>query len=445
MKHITYRSLAIITSIITILLSLSLFILSDNRTSISSDGIGYYSYLPAVLIDHDLSFNTAVNRYSEYYNEDPYNFTECGEGILICDEYRGFKPQENGTWIDKYPVGVAVLTSPFFLIADTCVVLTGGIRDGISPPYQYALAISGIFYLQLGMYFTYRVLRKRFNNNISILLLIFLLLGTNLLHYAVFEPSMSHIYSFTLITLGIYLTDRYIKRPSLKLLLLLGLDMSFIGLTRNLNLIFCLIPIYLILKANKKGERIPLLLRMMILWSITTLIVFIPQIIYWYISSGNLISYGYTNETFNFLNPQIFKVLFDISSNGLFFWHPLLLLIIPGIYYAIKAKEQFGYISLIFLSILTYIFSSWWAYWFGYSFGHRAYTDYYILFLIPIGYLFKRVLNVKRSYLIIIAILISFFLLLNLIQMNNYWRGIVAGNNLTWDNYWINFFNPNIF
>jgi hypothetical protein len=400
---------------------------------ISSDGVGYYIYLPAVFIDKDIGLQTTVMHIAQSKGMDPYT----------DNDFFGISQKTDNLWINKYPVGMALIEAPFFFSADVLTQVSGRVRDGYSAIYQLAIAFAGFLYLQLGMYFTYRVLKKRFGHGLSLILLTFLLLGTNIIHYSVCEPSMSHIYSFTFITLMVFLLDKYIERKTFKWIIAMGITLSIIGLIRNINILVGIIPLIVIHLSTPKEKRLPLIIKTLLIWGITALIFFAPQFAYWQITTGNIISYSYPGETFNFLRPLLLKILFSVN-NGLFFWHPLLLLSIPGAYYWMKSREYMSKVSIIFILALIYILSCWWAWWFGFSFGSRAFTDFYILFLIPIGYLFQRISKWHSQYKILTIVIVCLFFALNLIQMNNYWRGIVAGHNINWETYWSNFANPHL-
>ena len=433
LKKINYPMFTIVVGLVTLILAFLCNGFFKDWKFINSDGMGYYVYLPAIVVDHDTSLNSAVIKIANTQNADPY----------AQKEYFGMRPQTDNFWIDKYPIGVALVQAPFFLGADLLTQITGGVRDGFSSNYQWAIAIAGLLFLQIGMYFAYKVLRKRFGNGLALILLSFLILGTNIMHYAVYEPSMSHIYSFAFITLTVFLLDKYLENKKFKWIVSMGITMSIIGVIRNLNLLFGIIPLLVILLNTAKGKRPILLIKTLVVWGLTAFVIFIPQLLYWYFSTGKFLAYSYAGETFNLFKPELLKLLFSVN-NGLFFWHPLLLLAIPGLYFWIKSHDAISKVSTIFLLLLTYILSSWWCWWFGYSFGMRPFTDFYILFLIPIGYLFLRMKKWKRRYIVLSVVIISMFFILNLIQMNNYWRGIVAGANISWENYWINFANPHL-
>ena len=440
----SYKTFAIFSTILLIIAAITLYVNLQLRF-VSSDGIGYYSYLPAAVIKQDLSFKTYIENEAVNRGDTLPVVEQCDKKQPLCNEYIGFKPQENGNWYNKYPIGTAILISPFFLASDIYVQLAGGIRDGYSMPYQISVVIASIFYAQLGLAFTYMVLKHRFSKTISLLIMTCLLLGTNLIHYTVYEPAMSHVYSFSLISLTILLLDKYILNPKFNLIILMGVTISLIILVRNLNAVFAIVPIFLIIKNEPSNFRLKLFLKICFSWGLILSFILIPQIVYWKISLGQFLAYSYGQESFIYINnPQFLKVLFDIKSNGVFIWHPILMFVIPGIYYMLKEKNREGLIIIIILLLLLFIYSSWWAYPFGYAFGYRAFTDYYLLFLIPIGFLFKKISTIKKAGKILFTLLVCLILILNLIHLRNYWGGIVSSFNLTTESFWNNFANPNI-
>ena len=442
-KFLSYKSFILFSTLFFLFISLVLY-MNLKLSYISSDGIGYYAYLPATFITHDLSFKTYVDNEARNREDNLPVVKECEKEQPLCNEYIGFKPQKNGNWYNKYPVGVAMLLSPFFVVSDLYVQLSGGIRDGYSLPYQLSVVVAAIFYAQVGLAFAYLVFRRRFSKTISMLLLLILLLGTNAIHYIVYEPAMSHIYSFAFISATVFLLDTYLLKPNPKLLILMGITISLIIAIRNLNGIFAIASLVLIIKNTPSNIRLKSFLRICMIWGLALFIILIPQFIYWKISLGQFVVYSYGQESFIYLsNPQILKVLFDIQSNGVLIWHPILALTMIGNYFIIKSKDSLKPLPILLL-ILLYLYSSWWAYPFGYAFGYRPFMDYYIIFFIPIGYLFKYISTAYKTKRIIFIIIISLLVILNLIHLRNYWGGIVSSYNLTNDSFWNNFANPNI-
>ena len=102
-----------------------------NAPKVYSDGFGYYLYLPAV-IHGDFSFS-----FIEGW-EHPFDLMEV-----------------DGGKIDKYPVGVAIMESPFFFLAHVvCLLrdaLTGSMTaTGYSNLYQYMVLFGGVLYWTAG-------------------------------------------------------------------------------------------------------------------------------------------------------------------------------------------------------------------------------------------------------------------------------------------------------
>ena len=98
-----------------------------------SDKAGYYVYLPALFLYefNSSKFPTKVDSLT-------------GDGFHLN--------LKNNKVQSKYPVGVAVLVSPFFILAHAYSVLTDKVADGFSIPYQNAIDIAGVFYLLLCLF-----------------------------------------------------------------------------------------------------------------------------------------------------------------------------------------------------------------------------------------------------------------------------------------------------
>lgn len=100
------------------------------------------------------------------------------------------------------------MEAPFFLIAHFVDMISGGGQTGLSPTYGRGLALAGLFYFWLGAWFLYRFLSRYASSNTSFLTILLLLLGTNLFYYTFFQPAMSHVFSFCLFSVYLYLTDK---------------------------------------------------------------------------------------------------------------------------------------------------------------------------------------------------------------------------------------------
>lgn len=165
------------------------------------DAMGYYMYLPAVIIYNDykeLNWLPAI--------DDQYQMT--GSGQL----YQAGKAP-NGNYFFKYLGGVAILQLPFFLIAHYAAPTFGYPPDGFSPPYQWAVGIAALFYAMLGIVVLRKVLKRYFDDTVVAITLLLLCLATNFIQYSAVDGGMSHIYIFPLYALVLYTCMRWHEHP----------------------------------------------------------------------------------------------------------------------------------------------------------------------------------------------------------------------------------------
>lgn len=59
---------------------------------------------------------------------------------------------------------------------------------------------------------------------------------------------------------------------------------------------------------------------------------------------------------------------------------------------------------MVILAIATYLFASWWAWWFGGAFGHRSYVEYYALLALPFASMAQLAFKKTWSKVLILAI-----------------------------------------
>ena len=168
--------------------------------------------------------------------------------------------------------------------------------------------------------------------------------------------------------------------------------------------------------------------------AVVFLVALSPQLIINYLQTGTPILYGYQDEGFYFNNPQILNFLFSYRK-GWLVYTPVFLLIFPAIIYILRSQTLFASFGLlIFLISQVYIFSSWWNWYYGDSFGMRPMVDYYGLFILVTG-LF--IFNACKNWVKILSfIYIGACLILNLIQSYQYAKGIIHADSMSKEAYW---------
>ncbi len=405
--------------------SLSLIYQTENPIPpIWSDGLGYYSYLPSYLIYHDLSME------SLYSPTRLYDYPSTSTGLDLHSGEGFIRYPATGRYLIKYPMGTAVLIFPFFLLGHLVAPLVGSAPDGFSIVYQFAVDIAPIFYTIAGLLLLFKILIGYFPSKVVMATLLCLFLGTNLLAYAAIELSLSHIYSFFLICLLLYLVPRWYAAPSLRNTLFLGIVSGLILLVRNTNVVFlAFLPLYGITNWGSLKKRAFFLWQVkykLFLWLTVAFGVFSPQFVIWKIATGRFFvsTYTFPFERFYFFSPQILKVLFHLH-HGLFLWTPILLFSVFGFWKMKGPLEPYRLPIIVCLLLHLYVISSWYLWYFAWSFGHRAFVDALGMFALPLACFFggfQRTI-VKRSVIIVSTFFVAFTFYLFI----QYFQGVLPG------------------
>jgi len=390
---------------------------------ISADGIGYYEYLPSLFIHHDL------NRKDIPVDVNHSKYTRVSE----LDMYVDFKDR----WVNKYPSGTALLQSPFFLATMAVTERTNTTDDGYQQAFQKSVFYAALFYLFSSLVFLKRLLLSySISTPIIILSQVLLVFATSVLNYVNFEAAFSHIYSLFAISAFLYVARIYFTQKKLSYFLWACLLLGLIFILRQVNiLIFFFLPfvagswstfregVVLLFKEKKH-----LIIGIVLFFSVALI-----QFYLWYLQTGHFWVYSYQGESFDFSNPELFNILFSYKK-GLFVYTPILLFSILGVFYFVFKKEYFLFGSwIIFFGLLTYILSSWWSWYYGCSYGLRAYIDYYPIFFIPFA-LFLNQINRKSA---IVLGLMSFLTIpISVIQTYQYKEYILHWIDMDKEKFW---------
>ncbi|MGD9492847.1 MAG: hypothetical protein AB7V36_05790 [Bacteroidales bacterium] len=387
------------------------------HSEIWADKAGYYVYLPALF---NYGFNASAFPDSIA--------AKTGDGFRI--------DTANNKVITKYSCGVAILQMPFFLAAGIFDDLSDpGRIPGFTKAHHAAINIAAVFYLLLGFLFLGRYLENRFHKPLVWLVVFVLFTATNLYYYSVDETGMSHVYSFFLFSLFLFLLQKtsYLQKAGAGILLIFGIVAGLIVLIRPTGLLFVVAAFLLeIQNVDEFKIRIKSLFQPKImLWLIAgVVLIFLPQLLYLQYTFGSPFHYTYESEGFYWTNPQLLKTWFS-TNNGLFLYTPFFLIIVIACIYAAFKRKADGLKMLLLFVIISYVFSSWWMWYFGCAFGARSYVEYLAIFSIPLTFLF---LKIHRSGIVAI---ISFYLavvsciVLNF-MMTYSWDGCYYGSG-DWD------------
>src|SRR2546430_15715843 len=137
---------------------LALFLLSLPLVNpiVHGDGVGYYAYARAPLIQHNLRFEEDWRHANLYFSQ----MRTLPNGQLSPSEYT-----ETGYVSNLVTVGPAMLWTPFLLAAHFFVLLANAFgahiaANGFSTPYVLAMALGTAIYGFLGLLISYFLARK---------------------------------------------------------------------------------------------------------------------------------------------------------------------------------------------------------------------------------------------------------------------------------------------
>lgn len=397
---------------------------------IDADTEGYYMYLPSVFI---------------YDGFTGYRLKSC------CR-----RKKDSGEWISKYTYGVALMQSPFFLGAHTLAKwnynpegLSGDALEkhdeawkasGFSWVYAKGILLAGAFYASFGLLLLYLTLKRLVTKWPALFTIFALFFGTNLLYYSAGEAGMSHSYSFFLFALALYLLPNFLNKPNIKNALLLGIPLGMIVLIRPTNIIFLsVLFLWEVYNVQDLKDRFKFFFQQIpssIFIFVPLVIVVIPQMMYWNHMTDHWIFYSYRDQGFKYWNsPYIFSVLFS-HQNGFFAYAPMMLLIFPGLFLSFRSKRNSPILATALFVLCTYIFASWWAWWFGGAYGARSFIEYFAVLSLPLAMLVCKVMETRKIWLNVAMLALMVFLWIGSIKTILQYKPPWDGEKWTTERYW---------
>ena len=378
----------------------------------SSDAEGYYQYLPNFFINDNILHQ-------------PY-------GAQL----------ENGCRLDKYTCGVALLEAPFFFLAHTVTIINHHKSKGFDNIYGYFVVIAACVYMYIALFVLFRIITRRFGEFIALISVVSIYLGTNLFYYTINEAGLSHTYSFFCFVMFIYFVGKYYEQKNLKNIIGLSIFLAIATLIRPTNILLLLLFLfYEIYTIQDFKQCVVFHLKHyynFIIILIVGLIVFSPQIAYWYALTGKFIFYSYQNETFsNWNSPKIIEVLVGHKS-GWLLYSPIMVFSLIGLVIAIKNKMLSAPAIFIIFIVILYVCASWWAYTFGCAFGYRSFSEYSAILIFPMALFFHKVFWSKKTLfklLLFVALIVCIYYNLKLTRLYYLSGGCWDGPNWYWSDY----------
>jgi hypothetical protein len=369
----------------TVLVLLFVFGLPLSNPWVRGDGVGYYAYARALLIEHNLDFTKdwfAANTSFRMGRTDD-------QGQILPDQYTA-----TGHLNNHFSIGPAMLWSPFLITAHAGVLLYDGLggriaADGFSKPYVMTMAFATAFYGFLAVFISFRLARKYVPERWAFLATLGIWFGSAFPVYMYFNPSWSHALSAFVVALFLWYWIRTRSARTWTQWIILG---AIGGLMLNVyyaNAVVLLLPLlesvagYWKSYREAKVEPAGRLFLGNVFFATTLFAAFLPTLITKKLIYGSYLQMGYEN-LWNWKSPAFFKLCVS-ADHGLFSWHPILLLALAGLFFLRKHDRQLGlYLMGVFVALVYTIGCD--RDWDGLSsFGNRYFVAISPLFIVGLA------------------------------------------------------------
>jgi hypothetical protein len=372
---------------------------------VRGDGVGYYAFVRAPLIEHSLDFT-----------KDYQHANESFRGPRL-DEYGQVKSAfrtPTGHLENHFAAGPAILWSPFLLLAHLGVLLAHALgssvaADGFSTPYRVTMALATALYGFLGLLLSFRLARQYVEERWALLATIAIWWASSLPVYMYFNPSWSHTHSAFAVTLFLWYWHETRSSRSLAQWLLLAI---IAGLMLNVYyanamvlavLVVEALPQYIAaLRRDARPGAPPIpsaasLLARHFLFALVLLLSLAPIFLTRLLIYGNAFESGYVSlREWLWFSPAFFSVLFA-SNHGLLAWTPILLFAILGLFVFWRREPRVGG-AFLAAFLAFYLFICCYPDWAGISsYGNRFFVSLTALFILGLSVFLDRLAQLFRS------------------------------------------------
>jgi hypothetical protein len=404
------------------------------RETARLNGIGlvFVAFLLGLLFVFHLEFERAASDGRSYFIQ---------VRSLVMDRDVDFANDEaafGGHGASQYPIGTALLWSPFYGAAHAWLVAVNQLgadlrTDGYYYPYQRAIGLATLLYGFAGLVLIYRLLRAYFARRLAAAATLGLCLTTFIVWYLTVENSMSHGASLFATTLFLFLWHRFRPAPSVRQWALLGVAAGIMAMVRWQDAVFALFALGDLLWAacradsgSSRRDRARGVAKHFGVFAAVAALTFAPQLIAWQAIYGDFLHVPSGEHDFRpaLIPAFVVDVLFS-SNRGLLTWTPVLWIALGGLVTFFRRDPR---VALVLTAgFLAQVWANgavdvWWG---GAGFGARRFASSAAVFALGLAAaldLFRR-----RPWLlpsVALAGLVAF----NTIFMRSYRDGALEGS-----------------
>ncbi len=350
--------------ILLVLYVLSLPLVTHRITA--SDAIEYYSYDRSVYFDHDLNF---FNDYQGFVDRNPKGLAGFRQPFLVLIDDDGTETPNvtpTGHAVNFGPLGSALLWSPFFVAGDGVARTLHALgfkvaADGFSTPYLWAVSLGSAIYAGIALLLTYKLAKTLTTPAAAFWSSLVIWLGTPALFYSHLAPTYSHAPSWFAAALFLTVWFRTRTNRTWRGWLGMGLCGGLMGLVREQDAVFLLVP-----AVDEAARLLPGIRHIAAVWwrdlarttaggaimGIAAFAAFAPQLFVYKTLYGKYRPSSDVSQKLHWYAPNGLKVLFD-PGHGLFLWTPVLLVAVVGLGLVIRRDARLG------LAMSTGLFLTW--------------------------------------------------------------------------------------
>jgi len=374
---------------------------------VRGDGVGYYAFARAPLIEHNLDFTRDYQHANESFR-----------GPRL-DENGQPKPDfrtSTGHLENHFTVGPAILWTPFLLLAHAGVLLARALgssvpADGFSAPYRIAMALATAIYGFLGLLLAFLLARQYVHERWALLATIAIWWASSLAVYMYFNPSWSHAHSAFAVALFLWYWHETRSSRSFSQWFLLAL---IAGLMLNVYYPNVMVLAVLVVEAARqvlaafrsrarpeaKPSESPRLADLLVRHLLFVSVVFfclLPIFLTRLVIYGNVLETGYIPlRDWLWRSPAFLDVLFA-SNHGLLVWTPILLFAIAGLI-LLQWREPRSGAPFLAAFLAFYLFIACYPDWAGISsYGSRFFVSLTALFILGLAVFLDRAAQFFRS------------------------------------------------
>lgn len=439
MVHQLKRKISI-SAIVLILLSIWLVsyrAMNIDKKEISWDVFGYYLPLQATFINDDPLMEDRA--WVEELNNE-HQLTGTVYQVSTNDE---------GEPIYFFLIGMSYMYSVFFAIGHFIAGLFGYAQNGLSPPYQYALVYGCMIYTLVGLYYFRKILKIYFSENITAILLIICVLGTNYSHHMTLKNLETVNVLFMFSAIVIWNTIKWYENYKLKNILAIGISLCLMMLIKPSEVLLIFVPLlWGITSFSDFKKRIHVFAQYKLQLLITVgicLLIAAPQMYYWYLRTGGIYYDSYKNPGvgLDIFHPHLIESLFGYRK-GWLLYTPIMVFALLGYYRVFKERRELFLGLLIPFLICYYIIASWTEYWYGAGFSNRPVISLYPLLFISFGFTLMWISRQKKWLKGTFTAILVFFIFLNQFQWWQFRNYILDSTRMTKSYYWSTFLATNV-